>query len=195
MAGDEVKRKKTTHRKHGNQRSSKSLTVPEDEVLTTIPATANDRSPNINALRKARLAHIDNTPQEIPEDMKYVYEKCTKTVAHVSADKESRRRPSRDHTPERKESRPSRRSTRRTEEQNRHKNQDDSEDEYEYVYSTPVAERSGGDAQPKSSATRRRRRPSTSHSSTRKKVETRRGPERRYTEPSRGKTSRDEDDE
>ncbi|KEF62835.1 uncharacterized protein A1O9_00808 [Exophiala aquamarina CBS 119918] len=194
MAGDEVKRKKTTHRKHGEHRSSKTRTKPNNDDLTTNPALANGRSPNINALRRARLAHIDNTPEEIPEDMKYVYEKRTKTVAHVSADKGSRRKSTRDHTPERKESRTSHKTTHRTEEQRRVEYEDDSEDEYEYVYSTPGAERSHVDAQPKSS-TSRRRRPSTSHSITRKKVETQRGSERSHTEPPRGKTRRRQDDE
>lgn len=199
MAGDDVKRKRTrtTHRRHAEQRSSKSHTASNDEATTTDPTAANDRSPNINALRKARLAHLNDSPQDIPEDMKYVYEKRIKTAAHVSADAGSRHRPVTDRTSEQKESRSSRKSTRRTEDGKRDDYHDETEDDYEYVYSTPVAEPSRRDTHEKSSTTRRRRRSSPSHPGTTKtkKAESRREPERRHTEPTRGKTVRGRDEE
>lgn len=191
MAGDDVKRKRTrtTHRRHAEQRSSKSHTVSNDDATTTNPTAANDRSPNINALREARLAHLNDSPQDIPEDMKYVYEKRIKTAAPVSADAGGRHRTTTDRTSERKESRSSHKSTRRTEDRKRDDHHDESEDDYEYVYSTPVAETSRGDTREKSSSTRRRRRSSPSHPATTKtkKAELRREPERRHTEPTRGR--------
>lgn len=195
MAGDEVKRKKTTHRRHGEPRSSKSHILPNDEATATNPPAANDRSPNINALRKARLAHINDSPQDIPEDMKYVYEKRIKTAAHVNADNESRHRTPTERTSERKASKSSHKSKRRTEERARDEQRDESEDDYEYVYPRAAPDKSQGDTHGKSPDVRRRRRPSTSQTVTRKKDESRREPERRHTEPTRERTRRSQNEE
>ena len=182
-----MKRKQTTHRRHGDSKTSKSRTSPDDEAPTTISVPANERSPNIDALRKARIAHITQSPEGIPREMKYEYEKRTGTVSRVEGEKETRRKTDKERTSEHKDTRPSTKNARRTE-RKRTERQDESEEEYEYVYTKPEKHKTSRETTSKTTTQPRSRTSVTA--SIAKKPETRRAPERRHTEPPHPSASR-----
>ncbi|KAI1609255.1 hypothetical protein EDD36DRAFT_65338 [Exophiala viscosa] len=179
MAGSEVKRRRT-HERHGETKASKFRRRSEDDRATTksIPATAADRSVDIEALRKARLDHLSS------KEMPHEYVKRTITVSHRHPDKEKHHKVLRDQTTEREPPKPSGRSSRRTNDDRQRSRREHNEDDY--VYSRRTTETDSTDAKPRtkvreSSPAKRADRPRTS--------------KRSHTEPLRRQKSHDEVEE
>ncbi|KAJ9611767.1 hypothetical protein H2200_004951 [Cladophialophora chaetospira] len=180
MAGDEVRRKRTHRRKHGDTEISKSRKRSEDDTIST-KSPATNRPADVDALRKARLAYLAKDPEERRKDMKYEYVKRTKTVSQVGEDKEARPKTVRAHTYEQDNRKVERGHTKRTETGRRHTQRD--EDEDGYVYSTPqrTAARSTVETETP------QRRTKVEDASPRKVEEKRKTPDRRNTDPARHK--------
>lgn len=190
MAGEEVKRKKTHHRKHGDFGASKSRKRSEDESTTPKSVATSDRPTNIDALRKARLSYLAKPPDEKRKDMKYEYVKRSRTVSQVDGEKEQRRHTTREHSLEREDPRPVHRSRRRTNIDGRNTHDDD-DGEYEYVYRKPEEAPARDETH---SQTTSKPRKTTTNSSSRRTEERQRLSERRHTEPVRGTVAQELDE-
>ncbi|KIY02823.1 uncharacterized protein Z520_01288 [Fonsecaea multimorphosa CBS 102226] len=183
MAVDEVKRRKTHRHKHGDTEMPTSRKRPQDDSATSKPPATATSHPDIDAVRKARLAFLAKPPEEGRKVMKYEYVKRTK-ASQGDEEKEKRHTATRVPLPSREVRKPERRSTARTDNNRRRPAQDDSEDEYVYARTERASGAGTSATQPEKPPAQRTK----SQIQTPKKTEVPRKPlERRYTEPARRK--------
>lgn len=183
MAGDEVKRKKRrTHRRHGDTATAKPRRKSEDDSTTPRSVATADRPSDVEALRQARLAYLAKSPEDRRKEMKYEYVERTRTVSQVGEDKEKRRKVVWEQIPERRSEKPSRRSTKRTTSDRQPSREEESEEEYVYRKRDQAPARS--ESRPE---TITRSRTKNVEPSSRLPEGRRRAPERRHTEPARQK--------
>ncbi|KIV96563.1 hypothetical protein PV10_00412 [Exophiala mesophila] len=183
MAEDKVRKRKSSHRRPAELKNSRSHdTLNHENPPSGTTATA-DRSPDIHALRQARLDYQSKTPEERKRGMKYEYVKTTRELISEDTGKtvntkssRHRRRPKDDLHPIT--------SSRPTEHDRPVKRRDDSDDEYgyEYVYEPARERHDHSKSSPHATSSRRKHRRTSSLDST-KPPNRRHIPERRRTAP------------
>ncbi|KIW11353.1 hypothetical protein PV08_10653 [Exophiala spinifera] len=189
MAIEDIKKKKKkSHRDHGDTRASKSFKeTGDDDRATTKSSAAADRPLDVETLRKARLEYLAKPPGEKRKEMKYEYVKSTKTVSQTAADRERQYRLMRERSPDSQHTKPSRKPAKRTNDTQKRMRRDDGESEY--VYGRPDNVRRDTPTRPATKSPSKTSVRDHASSTARRHI-----PERRNTEPITRRTSNDDRD-
>ncbi|EXJ95716.1 hypothetical protein A1O1_00839 [Capronia coronata CBS 617.96] len=195
MAAEQVKSKRSYRKRRGDPGDPRSHKRSDrgDGGPTSKSIPAAERPADIDALRKARLAYLDKSPEEKRKEMKYEYLKRTRTVSLVDADKERRHGTTQDRDRASKGLKSSSRTSIRRPQHKRRPVLQRDDSEGEYVYQNPERAPVDKRAEPQTQTSKHKSR--VSESTSRKADVRPQVPERRHTEPTRRQRADDEEGE